>query len=169
MDSILKSNSTYSREDIWLFISISAYFLMNGAQLWETFIMVPAWTAAPPASLHFFQGPYGLDFKAFWIIVHSIHDVLFLMAIIFNWKIMCRRKPMLILFFVHACMRAWTLLYFAPVLMEFQAIPVSNTIEEELVHKAALWQNLNYLRVGVYFAVNIALIPLFKIKNNIDL
>ena len=51
----------------WLVTTTAMYLLMNGAQIFETALIVPAWTAAPPASLGMFQGPYRLDFKAFWI------------------------------------------------------------------------------------------------------
>ena len=39
---------------------------MNGAQIFETVLIVTAWTAAPPASLALFQGEFGLDFKTLW-------------------------------------------------------------------------------------------------------
>ena len=160
----MNKEPTFTRADIWLFIAVSAYFIMNGAQFWETAIIVPAWTAAPPASLLFFQGTYGLDFKVFWIVIHSIHDVLFIIAILFNWRIRSRKIPLLFLFCIHAGIRAWTLLYFAPVITDFQHIPYSETINVALVERAANWRNLNYVRVGAFTIVNLSLIPLFKIN-----
>ncbi|MEN7549969.1 transposase [Rapidithrix thailandica] len=154
-----------SRADLWLFICLSTYFIMNGAQLWETVIMTPAWTAAPPASLVFFQAPYGLDFKVFWIVVHSCHEVIFLLALVFNWKIRARRLPLLILFVVHVAIRVWTLAYFVPTIIEFQHLPFSNAIDPELVVKAAQWRHLNYLRVGLFFIVNLLFIPVFSLQS----
>lgn len=49
----------------WLVTTTAMYFLMNGAQIFETVLIVPKWTAAPPASLAMFQGEFGLDFKTF--------------------------------------------------------------------------------------------------------
>lgn len=159
---------SFSRADTWLFYSICAYFIMNGAQVWETALMVPAWTAAPPASLVFFQKPYGLDFKAFWIVTHGIHELIFAIALIVNWNIRQRRYLILLVFIGHIAVRIWTLMYFAPAIMDFQNMPYSNSIDQVLVEKAATWRNLNYLRVSIFFFLNLALIPLFKInpKNN---
>lgn len=81
MDNI---NANYlSRAEVWLFITTLAYFFMNGAQVFETAALVPKWTAAPPESFHFFRGKYGIDLKTFWIIVHSLHEITFLLAIVF--------------------------------------------------------------------------------------
>ncbi len=59
----MQNTFTFSKATHWLFYSICAYFLMNGAQLWETALMVPAWTVAPPSSLIVFQKPYALDLR----------------------------------------------------------------------------------------------------------
>ena len=157
----MKNSSRFSRADSWLLLSIAAYFIMNGAQLWETAIIIPAWTQAPPASLIFFQGPYGIDFKYFWIAVHSVHEVIFAVALIFNWRIRDRRLAMTLLFLAHIGVRVWTLVYFVPNIIDFQQMPVSSDIDRQLVERAARWRNLNYLRVGLFFAINIGLALLF--------
>lgn len=157
----MENRSRFSRADSWLFLSIVAYFMMNGAQLWETAIIIPTWTQAPPASLIFFQGPYRLDFKYFWIVVHSVHEVIFILALIFNWKIRDRRLPMALLFLAHIGVRAWTLVYFVPTIIDFQQMPIVNNIDPHLEERAARWKNLNYLRVGLFFTINTALAFLF--------
>ncbi|HWV69506.1 transposase [Chitinophaga sp.] len=146
--------NTY-RAAIWLFFATALYFVMNGAQLWETALMAPAWTAAPPESLFFFKGRYGLDFKYFWMIVHSVHEVVLLLAIVFNWRLRNRRNIMLVLFAVHVAMRVWTLTYFAPTLMGFMALDIHPGTDAALLEKATTWKLLNYLRVGIYVMVNI--------------
>ena len=75
------------RAGTWLVITTLAYFVVNGAQVFETATVVPAWTAAPPASLALFRGEHGLDFMVFWIVVHSLHELTFLLAIAFSWRI----------------------------------------------------------------------------------
>jgi hypothetical protein len=72
------STSYFVRAEMWLFITTLAYFLMNGAQLFETAVIVPKWTASPPESFQLFRGTSGLDFKAFWIVTHSIHELTFI-------------------------------------------------------------------------------------------
>ncbi len=71
----------------WLAVTTSLYLLMNGAQIFETLLIVPAWTAAPPASLGMFQGDHRLDFKTFWIAFHSIHELTFILALVFCWRL----------------------------------------------------------------------------------
>ncbi|KKO89734.1 hypothetical protein AAW12_19270 [Sphingobacterium sp. Ag1] len=161
-----KNTLIFSKPTQWLFYSICAYFLVNGAQLWETALMVPAWTAAPPASLLIFQKPYALDFKLFWIVMHSLHEIIFIVALCYNWKIKARRDLMLVLFLAHLGLRIWTLIYFAPTLMEFQRLPYSDTVDLILKEKAMQWRNLNIVRVVLFFMLNFLLICGLKIKDN---
>jgi hypothetical protein len=148
-----------TRAEIWLCITTLIYFLMNGAQIFETFVIVPKWTASPPESLHYFKGKYALDLKTFWIIIHSIHEITFILAIVFCWKSDIR-NPLLLLFAIHFLVRAWTILYFAPTIMEFERMANAENITQNLINKAALWRKLNYIRVGIFLAVSIGLIPL---------
>jgi len=154
------------RAEIWLFITTLIYFLMNGAQIFETAVIVPKWTAAPPDSFQIFRGKYGLDFKVFWIVLHSIHEITFILAIIFCWKLDIIRNGLLILFAVHFAVRVWTLVYFAPNIIEFQKIANKRNIGADLLNRTTLWRMLNYVRVGIFIAVSIGLIPLcIKIMN----
>lgn len=155
-----------TKANIWLFWAIALYFLMNGAQIWETALFIPAWTEAPPASLHFFEPPYGIDLKTFWIVVHTIHEVVLIIALIYGWKITKRRNWMLLLMFLHISVRIWTLTYFAPAIIEFQSIDVVDKVDQGLVENANQWETLNYIRVGSYLALNLCFLLLFKINSN---
>jgi hypothetical protein len=94
--------SAYLRRALfWLVASTVLYLLMNGAQVFETALIVPSWTAAPPASLALFHGPHGLDFKAFWIAFHSLRELTFVAAIVACWKLPPVRRPLLALFGAH--------------------------------------------------------------------
>ena len=149
-----------TRATTWLFITTLFYFLMNGAQIYETAVIVPKWTAEPPYSFQLFKGKYGLDLKTFWIVIHSLHEITFIMAIVFCWKLTGIRNWLLILFAVHFAVRAWTLAYFAPNIIDFQK--VANSVHEgvNLVKRANIWRTLNYIRVAVFIAVSFGLIPL---------
>jgi hypothetical protein len=91
----------WNRPTQWLLACMVIYALMNGAQLFETAIIVPAWTRMPPETLQLFHSPYHLDFKSFWIALHSIHEVVFIIALILNWNNKSRRTPLLLLFIAH--------------------------------------------------------------------
>jgi len=146
------------RAGTWLVITTLAYFLVNGAQVFETATIVPAWAAAPPESLAVFHGPYGLDFMVFWIVAHSLHELTFLLAIAFSWRIAPVRRRLLALLAVHVALRVWTVAYFAPTIIELQGI-TGTGVDPALLERAALWQDLNYLRVGLFIAVSLALLP----------
>jgi hypothetical protein len=154
------SSSYLKRALFWLVTTTAVYLLMNGAQIFETVLIVPAWTAAPPASLGMFQGEYGLDFKTFWIVFHSLHEITFILALVSCWKLKGVRQWVLVLLVVHIAVRVWTVAYFAPTIIAFQNTPYSPTIDPGLVQKAAQWRNMNIIRVLLFMAVNLALLPL---------
>jgi hypothetical protein len=148
------------RAETWLFITTLIYFLMNGAQLFETAVIIPKWTASPPESFQLFKGKYGLDLKTFWIVLHSIHEITFILAIIFCWKLIFIRDWLLVLFAIHFAARIWTLVYFAPNIIEFQKIANTEGGTNELLKRTTRWKNLNYLRVALFIVVSVGLIPL---------
>lgn len=154
------STEYFLRAEIYLVITTLTYFLMNGAQIFETAVIVPKWTASPPQSFQMFKGKYGLDFKAFWIALHSIHEITFILAIVFCWQIEFIRNWLLILFAIHFLVRVWTLVYFAPNIIEFQKIANTTINVVNLQKRTTLWKNLNYLRVGLFIVVSLGLTPL---------
>jgi len=158
MESITTNYLT--RAEIWLCITTLIYFLMNGAQIFETLVFVPKWTASPPDNFKLLLDGRGASLKFFWIIIHSLHEIIFILAIIFCWKIDPVRNWLLILFAVHFAVRAWTLSYFAPNIIDFQKIAEKQTLAKDLISRTSLWQTLNYIRVALFMAVSIGLIPL---------
>lgn len=150
----------FSSRETWLFITTLLYFLMNGAQIFETAVIVPRWSASPPESLQMLQGKYRIDLKTFWIWMHSIHEITFILAIAFCWSIDSIRPWLIILFVIHFAVRIWTLAYFAPNIMEFQKIQNASQAGMDLLNRTTLWRTLNYIRVGIFIAVSLGLIPL---------
>jgi len=153
------------RAELWLLITTLVYFLMNGAQIFETAVIIPKWTADAPKSFSVIKD---LDLKTFWIVMHSIHEVTFIAAIVFCWQITEIRTGLLVLFAIHFAVRVWTIAYFAPNIIEFQKI--ANTGEEglDLINRARRWKNLNYLRVGLFVAVSLGvLVEYVKVVENV--
>lgn len=158
MDTITTGYLT--RAELWLGITTLCYFLMNGAQIFETLVWVPKWTDVPPAHFNLLSDGPGVSLKNFWIILHSLHELTFILAIIFCWKIDFARNGLLILFAVHFAVRVWTSVYFAPNILEFQRIAETGALVKGLAEKTALWRTLNYVRVALFIMVSIGLIPL---------
>src|SRR5262245_16398297 len=153
-----QSINTNKWADLSLLISTIIYIFINGAGAFETAVIIPVWTSNPPASLALLQGEYGLDFKTFWIVAHSIHEITFIAAIILNWRIPQRRKILLAVFVIHIALRIWTITYFAPTIISFQEMAVSNVPDEALRQKAQLWQSLNLIRTGLFTILSFVLI-----------
>jgi hypothetical protein len=156
-----------AKAEMWLLITTLVYFLMNGAQIFETAAVVPKWSASPPESLALIGGTYGIDLKTFWIIVHSIHEITFFIALYFCWRIDPIRNWLLLLLGIHIGVRVWTLLYFAPNIIEFQKISAGNySGYNDLAARITLWRNLNYVRVAIFMSISIGLVPLlYKVIN----
>src|SRR5262245_36746828 len=126
----------------WLVVTTALYLLMNGAQIFETALIVPAWSAAPPQSLGMFQGKYRLDFKVFCIAFHSLHEITFILTLVFCWRLPQVRQALIVLLAIHVGVRIWTIAYFAPTIIEMQRLPPSPTIDPDLVARAGRWRQL---------------------------
>lgn len=148
------------RAELWVYITTLVYFLMNGAQIFETLVFVPKWKDSPPSNFKLLLDGRGASLKNFWIVFHSLHEVTFILAIVFCWKIEFARNWLLILFAIHFAVRVWTLAYFAPNIINFQKIAETQSIVPNLVSKTSLWQTLNYIRVAIFIMVSIGFIPL---------
>src|SRR5678815_3793966 len=146
------------RAEAWLVITTLIYFIMNGAGIFETAVIIPKWTASPPESLQIFKGEHGIDLKYFWIAMHSIHEITFIVAIIFCWNIPGVRTNLMLLFAMHFAVRVWTLGYFAPRIMEFQKVANEGISVPGLRDKTRLWKNLNYVRTGMFIGVSIGMV-----------
>lgn len=148
-----------SRAETWMLITTLAYFTMNGAQLFETFVIIPLWTSRPPDSLQLLK--FGLPLKSFWTWIHSLHEITFILATVFCWKIEPVRNWLIILFSVHFAVRAWTIVYFAPNIMAFEKIAVAGGETGDLEKRVARWKRMNYIRVAIFAAVSLGLIVPF--------
>jgi hypothetical protein len=149
------------RAEMWLLVTTLIYFIMNGAGIFETAVIVPKWTSNPPDSMKILGGEYGIDLKFFWIIMHSIHEITFIVAIVFCWHIPGVREWLLFLFASHFGIRVWTLAYFAPNIMAFQAMVNTNVYDANLKERANRWKNLNYIRTGLFIAISLGLVAVF--------
>ncbi|MEY8758926.1 transposase [Chryseobacterium tongliaoense] len=158
MESLTASYLT--RAEISLCITTLVYFLMNGAQIFETFVFVPKWVSSPPDHFKLLLDGKGISLKIFWIVFHSLHEITFILAIIFCWKIDPVRNWLLILVAVHIAVRVWTLAFFAPNIIDFQKIAETQIPSKDLIARTSLWQTLNYIRVAVFIAVSLGFIPL---------
>lgn len=139
-----------SLADISLISLTLFYIMMLGGGSYEQLTVTNMVTSAPPKSLYMLQGPFGFKPMIFWIIFRPITVILFLFAILSNWKhSLSKRKLLLIAFGIDLITTIATFVYFAPE----TGVIVGTTyhpgiVDPLLFERAQRWKNLNWVRVG---------------------
>ena len=125
-----------------------SFIVVMGGATYEHLAVVPAWTAAVPASLAMFQGEYGLVAQNFWIPIHPLTIVLLVVGLIANWRTE-RRVYVAATLGGYLVILAATFLFFVPELMSLIGTPYSQAVDAELTRRANLWETLSLVRLGV--------------------
>ena len=113
-----------------------------GAQLYAVSVVASTVSAAPPRSFAMLQGQYGYNSSAFWNTVPMITAVLFVIALVANWKTPRRNLLLLALtLFVIGGLVAG--LYLEPVFDEMKAIGFKDEVDPILQSRAARWYALD--------------------------
>lgn len=153
--------------NIFLFALTISFLILLGGGNYETVNIVHRVASAPPKSLAMFQGPYRLFPVFFWAFFHPLTELLFVLALIFNWKVsMYRRKLLLIAFGGMVVLRIVTMLYFAPETGVITSVPFSDTVDPQLQERMQRWEFWNYLRLAVNYAIAVLLI--FAVNRNVE-
>ena len=132
-----------------LLLSIAAlsYIIVIGGATYEHLAVVPQWTAAPPASLAMFQGPYGLQAQNFWIPIHPVTLLLMVAALAANWN-SARRKPIALCMAGYVLVLVVTFAHFVPELISLTTTPYSEMVDASLQARAANWETLSLVRLA---------------------
>lgn len=144
-----------SKNFIYILLCLS-FSLICGAAVYEHVVIWPKAFAAIPASLAAFQGEYAMNNGLFWQMIHPITLVLFIIAMVTNWKT-DRKKNVLYSFIVYAIILATTFAWFVPELLDLVHTPYSNTTDESLTSRGSRWETLSIIRGIVLFATAIFL------------
>src|SRR6188474_1310801 len=73
-------------KNITLIALTASCFIQTGAQLFAVSMIASTLSEAPPRSFAMLQGEYGYNSSSFWDIVPSITFLMFIVALITNWK-----------------------------------------------------------------------------------
>ena len=133
-----------------------AFSIVVGGAVYEHAVIVPRWSAGPPASLAMYQGPYGLTPEAFWQNIHPITLVLILITLGLSWK-GPRRRYVLTNLIGYVVVMVTTFTYFVPELMAITGTPYADTIDPDLQARSATWEFLSLVRLVVIMALAVAL------------
>ena len=150
--------------NISLFALVISFTILLGGGNYEAINVTHKVASAPPHSLSMMQGPYGFFPVVFWIIFHPLTELLFVLSLIFNWRIPHRRTLLLVAFAGTIVLRVVTMLYFAPETEVITGVPYAETVDTGIMARAQRWENWNYLRLAGYYAV--AIILLFAVNRS---
>jgi len=155
--------------DISLISLALFYIIMLGGGNYEQLTVTNVVTSAPPKSLYMLQGPYGFKPVIFWIIFRPITILLFLLAIAANWSYSrARRKLLLFAFCVDVITTIATFTYFAPETGVIAGAAYhADIVDNVQLERAQLWRNLNWIRIGGFYAGGILLLIAINQKHQI--
>ena len=131
---------------LWLLLSSAAVALMLGGGIYESVVISPQWSSAPPGSFRIIQKSTGVPLQRFWIPVHSIITVVLIGALVTNWKFPERRDLIIAALASYIIMRLWSALYFIPEMLRFQKIPLEGEASAELLARVSRWTMLTWFR-----------------------
>ena len=125
--------------------------IQTGAQLFAVSIIARTVSKAPPRSFAILTGEYAYDSRPFWEIVPTITLVLFLIALIANWKT-ARRKFLLValaLYFIGAIV---AMTYLEPTFDSMFALGYADYVDSVMQKEAATWFLLDCASLAISFA-----------------
>jgi hypothetical protein len=129
--------------NITMMALVASCVMQIGAQLFALSVVASTVSAAPPRSFAILQGEYGYDSSAFWSTLPTITFVLFLIALMANWKT-TRRKLLLLALFLFIIGGLVAGLYVEPVFDEMTAIGFRDEVDPALQRRAAVWYSLDW-------------------------
>ena len=127
-----------SLPNITLIALITSCFIQIGAQLFAISIVARVVQSAPPRSFAILEGPYRYDSSAFWNIVPAITTVLFLVALVGNWKT-SRRTLLLSAFGLFIIGGVIAGVYLEPMFAKMIATGYRDIVDPALQSRAATW------------------------------
>jgi hypothetical protein len=127
-----------------------SFSVICGAAVYEHVALWPNAFKKLPASLTAFQGEYALNSAPFWMSIHPVTLVLFIIAGVMHWKTE-RKKHLLYPLLAYLAVLTVTFIYFVPELMSIIKTPYSNSYDEALNTRGSRWEILSIIRgIGLF-------------------
>jgi hypothetical protein len=137
---------------------VASCLIQVGAQLFAISVLASTVAAAPPRSLAILQGEYRYDSSGFWNTVPAITAVLFVVALVANWKT-SRRNLILVALTLFVTGGLLAGLYLEPTFDEMKAVGFRDEVDPALQSRAAMWLAADWAvwTVGATAAVSLLL------------
>jgi hypothetical protein len=143
--------------DLTLMALVACGLMQIGAQLYALSVVASTVSAAPPRSFAMLQGKYGYNSSAFWNTFPTITAVLFVIALVANWKTP-RRKLLLLALTLFVIGGLVAGLYLEPVFDEMKAIGFRDEVDPVLQSRAARWYALDWTVWGLGAVAGVTLL-----------
>lgn len=151
--------ATYS-----LFVTILLWGTLLGGIVYSHLVYFPVYLSALPDSAVVITGTYGIHDARFWLTIHPLLILSFIVTLVLNWKYKQRRKLISITFAVYLVVLIITRLYFVPELIAFEGSAQSNVSRAEWLARTQLWQRMSWVRGAVCYAATLPLLYALTIR-----
>lgn len=121
-----------------------------GGGLFEHIVLIPLWSASPPASFSIIQPGTGVPLQRFWIPVHTAITIFLVLSLILTWRETEVRRLLVIGLVSYIIMRVWSGLFFIREMLEFQKVPLDAPPSAELIARVADWTFWTWFRARLY-------------------
>ena len=146
---------------ILLWLSVSVWGCMLGGIIYETLVVVPVWSAAPPESLGVMTHPrFPIVPSRMWIPFSNLHTLISIAVLIFAWNQRARRWWLLFAVAVVILSHVMQFGYFWPT---NRAMAEAGVSPAEAISMANQWRAVNWFRVGYIAAGFLATLRAFSI------
>jgi hypothetical protein len=143
--------------NIALMALIFSCFMQIGGQLFAISVLVGTLTEAPPRSFAILEGEYAYDSSGFWSTVPPITALLYVVALITNWRTQ-RRMLILVSLALFICSGLIAGLVIEPEFASMVATGYSDTLDPELQSRAASWYQFDWAAWGILVLAGMALL-----------
>lgn len=136
---------------------IASCFTQVGAQLFAIVVVVRTLVAAPPRSFAILQGEHAYDSSSFWSVVPMVTLVLFIAAVVANWRT-TRRMLLVVALVLFLGGGALAGMVIEPQFAELTAIGYRDVVDPALQERAARWYTQDLALWGIVLAAGITLL-----------
>lgn len=143
--------------NLTMMAAVAACFAQIGAQLFALYVVAKTVSAAPPRSFAILVGEYRYDSSAFWDMFPPIVFVLFILALVVNWKTR-RRNLVLIALTVFVAQALLMMFVVEPDFNEMKLIGFRDEVDPVLQSRAATWYAFDWLGWSIGVLGGIALL-----------
>lgn len=146
---------------ILLWLSVVVWGCMLGGIIYETLVVVPVWSAAPPESTGVMTHPrFPIVPSRMWIPFSNLHTLISIAVVIFAWNQRSRRWWLLFALAVVIVSHVMQFGYFWPT---NRAMAEAGVAPTEAISMANQWKAVNWFRVGYIAAGFLATLRAFSI------